>query len=192
MVLTFTGSLSVATAGRDDVREMFLGALGCNFVWGIIDALLFLMQSITERGHNAVLLRRLRGCDATQGRTMVLDALPEGFALLLEPEHIEHLRKQLVERGTAKLGATVSIQDLRAALSIFAIVFISTFPVLIPFLVMHDAWHALRVSNAIAIGMLVASGIALARYTGGRATIWGIVVAAIGIAIVLLTIALGG
>ena len=38
MVLTFTGSLSVAEAGRDDVRTMLIGALGCNLAWGIIDA----------------------------------------------------------------------------------------------------------------------------------------------------------
>ena len=37
MVLTFTGSLSVAEAGREDVRVMLLGALGCNLAWGIID-----------------------------------------------------------------------------------------------------------------------------------------------------------
>jgi hypothetical protein len=30
MVLTFTGSLSVAEAGREDVRTMLIGALGCN------------------------------------------------------------------------------------------------------------------------------------------------------------------
>ena len=34
MVLTFTGSLSVAEAGRDDVRAMLIGALGCNLAWG--------------------------------------------------------------------------------------------------------------------------------------------------------------
>ena len=28
MVLTFTGSLSVAEAGRDDVRAMLIGAIG--------------------------------------------------------------------------------------------------------------------------------------------------------------------
>jgi hypothetical protein len=33
MVLTFTGSLSIA-AGRNDVRVMLIGALGCNFAWG--------------------------------------------------------------------------------------------------------------------------------------------------------------
>jgi hypothetical protein len=36
MVLTFTGSLSIAEAGRDDVRTMLIGALGCNVAWGII------------------------------------------------------------------------------------------------------------------------------------------------------------
>ena len=30
MVLTFTGSLSVAEAGRADVHAMLIGGLGCN------------------------------------------------------------------------------------------------------------------------------------------------------------------
>jgi hypothetical protein len=34
MVLTFTGSLSVAEAGRDDVRTMLIGAPGCNLALG--------------------------------------------------------------------------------------------------------------------------------------------------------------
>ena len=38
MVLTFTGSLSVAEAGHSEVRTMLVGALGCNLAWGIIDA----------------------------------------------------------------------------------------------------------------------------------------------------------
>jgi len=36
MVLTFTGALSVAEAGREDIRVMLIGALGCNLAWGII------------------------------------------------------------------------------------------------------------------------------------------------------------
>ena len=39
MVLTFTGSLSAAEAGPDDIRAMLIGALGCNIAWGIIDGL---------------------------------------------------------------------------------------------------------------------------------------------------------
>ena len=30
MVLTFTGSLSIAEAGREDIRAMLIGAVGCN------------------------------------------------------------------------------------------------------------------------------------------------------------------
>src|SRR5215468_8754592 len=50
MVLTFTGSLSVATAGQADVHAMLVGALGCNVAWGIIDALLYLLGSLAEKG----------------------------------------------------------------------------------------------------------------------------------------------
>ena len=33
MVLTFTGTLSVATAVRQDVRTMLIAAIGCNAAW---------------------------------------------------------------------------------------------------------------------------------------------------------------
>ena len=50
MVLTFTGSLSVAESGRAEVRTMLIGALGCNLAWGIIDAVLYLMGCLAQRG----------------------------------------------------------------------------------------------------------------------------------------------
>jgi hypothetical protein len=34
MVLTLTRSISVATAGRHEVRTVLLEALGCNLAWG--------------------------------------------------------------------------------------------------------------------------------------------------------------
>ena len=40
MVMTITGSLSIAEVGRDSIRATLLTALGCNFAWGIIDAIL--------------------------------------------------------------------------------------------------------------------------------------------------------
>src|SRR4029453_13940157 len=49
MVLTFTGSLSIAEAGRDDIRAMLIGALGCNLAWGLIDGVLYLMGSLADR-----------------------------------------------------------------------------------------------------------------------------------------------
>src|SRR5436190_14832201 len=60
MVLTFTGSLSVAEAGRDEVRTMLIGALGCNLAWGIIDAVLYLIGRMAERGRGLRTLHAVR------------------------------------------------------------------------------------------------------------------------------------
>src|SRR3954452_6543731 len=56
MVLSFTCAFSVAEAGREDVRAMFIGAIGCNLAWGIIDAAFYLISCLTERGRTASIL----------------------------------------------------------------------------------------------------------------------------------------
>ena len=60
MVLTSTGTLSVLTAGRVEVKTMIMGALGCNLAWGIIDAGMYLMGSLEERGRSLLTLRAVR------------------------------------------------------------------------------------------------------------------------------------
>ena len=60
MVLTFTGSLSVAEADRAEVRTMLIGALGCNLAWGIIDAVLYVMGIMLSRGSDVLTFRAVR------------------------------------------------------------------------------------------------------------------------------------
>src|SRR5437667_12452878 len=60
MVLTFTGSLSIAEAGRDDVRTMLIVALGCNLAWGIIDGVLYLMGCLAEKCRGLLAFRLVR------------------------------------------------------------------------------------------------------------------------------------
>src|SRR5215468_6161807 len=60
MAMTFVGSLSVATAGQQEVRTMMITALGCNLAWGLADAVMYLVRTVTERTRNHVLLTRLR------------------------------------------------------------------------------------------------------------------------------------
>jgi hypothetical protein len=75
---------------------------------------------------------------------------------------------------------------------VFLLVFLSTFPVTIPFMVMDTAVSALRVSNAIAVALLFATGIAYGRAVGWYPTRVGIAMVALGSGLVSLTIALGG
>ena len=34
MALTFVGAVSAATSRREELRTMFIAALGCNLAWG--------------------------------------------------------------------------------------------------------------------------------------------------------------
>ena len=70
--------------------------------------------------------------------------------------------------------------------------FLSTFPVVIPFIFMHNAGPALRVSNAIAIVMLFLTGYAFGRMTGRHPWLVGIAMVVLGSILVGMTMALGG
>ena len=87
-------------------------------------------------------------------------------------------------------------EDVRAmligALGVFLLVFLSTFPVVIPFIFLHEAHLALRISNGIAILLLFGTGHMLAGFAGLRRIRTGLAMVAIGAVLVALTIALGG
>jgi VIT1/CCC1 family predicted Fe2+/Mn2+ transporter len=82
--------------------------------------------------------------------------------------------------------------DWLGAVGVFLLVFLCTFPVVIPFIFMSHAGPALRVSNAIAIGMLFLTGYAFGRITGRHPWLVGISMVVLGLILVGLTMALGG
>src|SRR3982751_4932994 len=96
MVLTFTGSLSVADAGRDDVRAMLIGALGCNLAWGIIDGVFYLMGCLADRGQSLMTLKPVgRAADSRQAERLLASALPPLVASVLEPGELAAIRERL-------------------------------------------------------------------------------------------------
>ena len=98
MVLTFTGSLSVAEAGREDVRTMLIGALGCNVAWGIIDAMLYLMGGLAEKSQGLMTYLAVRkATDPQQAQRLIADALPPVVASILEPAELETMRRRLMQ-----------------------------------------------------------------------------------------------
>jgi hypothetical protein len=192
MVLTFTGSLSIA-AERTEVATMLIGALGCNLAWGIIDGVLYLMGTLAEKGRGVLTLRAVRtATDPAHAERVIADALPPVVAELLSPVELGSLRERLLRRADLPDRARLSRQDWLAALSVFAWVFLATFPVAIPFIFMTDADLALRVSNGIAVTMLFIAGYGYGRCVGRSP--WAIAAAMVllGMALVGLTIALGG
>ena len=193
MVLTFTGSLSAAGSGRTEVHTMLIGALGCNLAWGIIDAFFYLINTLAERGHSILALRSLRTtADPATAHALIAEELPPGVVSVLRPEELETLRQRLTALPEPPVRIPFHRDDFRGALAVFVLVFLSTLPVAMPFLVMSDAMRALRISNAIAIVLLFLGGYNLAKYSGSRPWRLGLVMVGIGCALAALTVAFGG
>jgi VIT1/CCC1 family predicted Fe2+/Mn2+ transporter len=193
MALTITGSLSAATSGRQEVRTMLIGALGCNLAWGIVDAVMYLITTLTQRSRANRELRDIKAAgDPIEAGRIISAALPEEVASVMGPQDLEALRQRLIESPVPQVRIRLGRDDVLAALGVCLLVFLSTFPVVIPFIFMREAVPALRVSNAVAIVMLFLLGYRLARYAGIRPWRTGLSLVVLGVALVGLTMVLGG
>ena len=193
MVLTFTGSLSVAEAGRAEVRAMLIGALGCNLAWGLIDGVFYLMGCLAERGRGLLAFRAVRAAsDPQDAQRHLAAALPPLVASILRPAELESMSQRLKALPAPPGRPRWDKNDLLGAAGVFLLVFLSTLPVVIPFTFMKDITLALRVSNAIAIVMLYLAGHAFGQITGRRPIVVGIAMVVFGAMLVSFTIALGG
>ena len=193
MVLTFTGSLSVAEAGRDDVRTMLVGALGCNLAWGLIDGVFYLMGCLAEKGSDIATLRAVRQAgDPQTAHRLIADAVPKALANVLDAADLERLRQKLNRLPEPPDRPRLHRDEWLGALAVFFWVFVTTFPVAVPFLFLQSAAVAIRVSNAIAIAMLFLAGFAYAHSVGRSPWLMGLSMVGLGGVLVALTIALGG
>lgn len=193
MVLTFTCSLSAATAGREDVRGMLIGALGCNLAWGIIDGVLFMMGSLADKGGALLRLKALRrSTDAAEGRHIVAGALPPLVVSVMEPAELESIGSRLKALPEPPDKARLDTNDWLGAVAVMLLVFLSTLPVAIPFVLMAEAKPALRVSNAVAIVLLFIVGYAYGRIIGRPPWRVGVGLVLLGTGLVAMAIPLGG
>jgi len=193
MVLTFTVSLRVARADRLQVREMLIGALSCNLAWGLIDGIMYIMSNVSERGHNNKVLKRIHQTpEPERANEIILEELPPVIASVLPPPALNAMRQKLYELPDYPTRPRLRKEDWRGAVGIFSLVFLSTFPVVLPFIVIPKIRVAARASDVIAIVILFFAGHAYGRYAGHNAWGWGLSMVAIGSVMVGLTIGLGG
>src|SRR6516225_10138783 len=193
MVLTCTSTISVLTADRMQIRTMLIGALGCNLAWGIIDAGMYLMARLHEQGRNILMLRAAREASAPEAaQAAIAGALPPLLASVLTQEQLELMRQKLRQLPEPPMRPSLTKKDWVGAVAVCLLVFLSTLPVAIPFMLTNDARLALRVSNAIAIVMLFLCGYLFGRHAGLRPWLSGLSSVAIGSVLVIIAIALGG
>jgi VIT1/CCC1 family predicted Fe2+/Mn2+ transporter len=107
-------------------------------------------------------------------------------------EDFEKLRLGLLRMRQLPSFASVTREDWLGAAAVFLLVVLSTFPVVIPFLLFSTAQVALRVSNLVAIVMLFFLGYWLAQHSGHRPWLTGASMVLLGVVLVGIAIVLGG
>lgn len=195
MVLTFTGTFSVASDGESSVRELLIASIGCNLAWGLVDGCMLLLNRLAERGHAWRLWRHLQRAPlgSPQARELMADAMPILVNRVMSAEDVQTLHRRVLAMQMPPTRLHVGWGDLRASVAVFLLVFFSTLPVVLPFVLFDDPLHALRLSNGIALMMLFLVGLGYGRFAGVRRP-WlsALPFTALGVALVSATIALGG
>ena len=193
MALTFTGAVSVAGPGQEEVRTLFIAALGCNLAWGLVDAVMYLVRTVTDRGRTLTLIHSVRGAaDPQAGRALIEQSLSRVGTSLLSSAEVEAIRSRIVAQTDVPPRPRLLGKDLLAALLIFLLVVGATFPVVLPFAFMQDAGAANQLSRALSLLMLFLGGLGLGRYAGYGSWKAGLMMVGLGAALVVAINALGG
>jgi VIT1/CCC1 family predicted Fe2+/Mn2+ transporter len=192
MAMSFIGSISVATDGREEVRTLLVAALGCNLAWGLVDAVMHLVATKTQKRRNHALLQQLQTGDAAAGRALLADELPDPLAVRAGEEGLEQLRQRMLRMPADAAPAGITGRDVGDSIIVFFLVVLSTFPLVIPFMLIDDTARALLWSRLVAVGMLFIAGATLARYSSGNVLLNGLAMSAIGALLMAAIMALGG
>lgn len=193
MVLSFTGAISASTDAREDVRELLWAALGCNVAWGLVDAIMYLMNVAIERGHAIMVIKKIHESKNPDEAGQILkDEIQPAIVGLMTTMELNELSSRLKKLPEPSKRQLITGTDLWAGVQIFLLVFLCTFPVAIPFGIIENLEVAMRASNGVALLLLFIGGFMLAGYAGFRRGLTAMAYTLIGVLLVALTMALGG
>jgi VIT family len=193
MALSFTCTIGIANKGQEEIRQLLIGAIGCNLAWGIVDSTMYLMGILAKKNRSKTIFDSVHNpSQSDDARKYISDTLPPAVASAIGTEGVEQIRNKLAGLPNKPMDVRLTSRDFKEALAIFSLIFISTFPVVIPFVFIRDTKIALRISNLVAIVMMFLCGWSVAKYVGYNKWKMSIAVSLIGIILVAVTIALGG
>jgi len=196
MALTITVGARLLSERADIVGvELALALLGCNVAWGVIDGALYLLGTHFNRNRRVQFVKRLQAASTEEeAMAAVRDEFDFADEPSMRPQDEARLHRSLLDlfrhAGTGR--ARLQANDWVAAALIVMLVSMTAIPGLIPLLVLQDGFTALRVANALQVGLLFFTGYWWAHYSGGNRWLTGLAIALLGTALVLLAVPLGG
>lgn len=204
IVMTFTmafnafGGSTAVGAAVDAVRvsQLLGAAIGCAVAWGLIDGVMHILTSLFERAEGLRLARAVQTAPSTDAAVTLIGGELDPRLARITTDEERRLLYTAISNRIDKLtisSARITRDDLLGALATVLVALIATLPAAIPFLFINqDPYLALRASNVISILLLFWLGWRWGKYLGSRPLWTGLGLAAVGVAMVLVAIPLGG
>lgn len=194
MALGFTGAVRLGHEQADN-RALFIGILGCNLAWAIVDGVMYVLTALFENGRKARLIRSVLAAPSEEAALKAVgDEIDAPLLALTTPEELRSLQVGILAlvRRAGPERARIRRTDLLGGLAVSVIIAVSTVPIVAPYLLVADPDLAVRLSHGIALILLFLLGMWWARVVGANPLAIGASLTLIGGLLVLLTIALGG
>jgi hypothetical protein len=196
MLLTFTlGASVLVSLDRGTALHVSMAAIGCNVAWGIIDAAMFVMGSLFDSARIARFHRLTREApDREAAIARLRRVIERRYGRYSRGVDIDQMAEGIyvTSRTQPRMKARVTRDDLIGALIVFGLIVIPSLPPALPFLFIDDPFLAIRLSNAILIGLLFLAGYHWAHHTDANPWWAGGLLTLFSIALVAIAIALGG
>jgi VIT1/CCC1 family predicted Fe2+/Mn2+ transporter len=195
MALGFTGAVRLGHEEADN-RALFIGILGCNVAWGIVDGVMYVIGELFERGRRFRLARRVIDAPTEAAAFGHVDKEFGSRALLdlATPEERDRFHKWVVElvRRWEPVPARIRRADLLGGLAVALLIVLCTAPIVAPFLLVSDPNHAVRAAHGIGLVELFLLGLWWGRTVGVSPWRISLGLTLVGLALVGVCIALGG
>ncbi len=194
MALGFTGAVRLGREEADN-HALFIGIFGCNLAWAIVDGVMYVLSQLFERGRQARVTRDvLNAPNEAAALKHIGDEIENPLMALTTTEERGQIHRRVLELVRRSTPDTPKVQgeDLLGGVAVALIIVFATLPVVVPFLVVARPTVAVRISNVVALTQLFLLGAWWGRMVGGSSLRIASGLTLIGVALVLITIALGG
>jgi VIT1/CCC1 family predicted Fe2+/Mn2+ transporter len=194
MALGITGAVRFGLAEANN-REMLIAVLGCNIAWGVVDGVMFALLALFERSRKARIIDSALSASTDQAALDEIHAeLGSRLEPLITPAECAQVYRWVLDQARRSKREQPGLirKDVLGAIAVGTLILVATLPIVIPFLLVSDPTIAVRTSNAVTLIMMFGIGWWWGRVVGTNPLHIGAGIAGIGLALVLITIALGG
>jgi VIT1/CCC1 family predicted Fe2+/Mn2+ transporter len=203
IALTITSAIRVVTGGgRPDINLMVTTSLGAGIAWGIIDAILYILVAIFQKHRYTRIASKISSAkDESEALATIKEDLEDSLVGTLDAEDqksvyrlVLHAQRRSSEASYTHQPKSIPIarEDVFGAFQVFFAMLLATLVVVVPLWLIEPPHLAVVISNIVAFVSLFIVGYTWAKHTYIKKTLFGIVLVALGVAIVGISLVFGG